>query len=208
MKRNYEKELRESRWERDHWQQEYEQLKVEVERLTRERNEAATGKADREHEIVGLNVSLAEAERDLAKAREAIRAVLKSADSQGQIRFDESGELGGVLLAALAPDGKTEAELRHDCAASGRHDHDGCDCSAEELARRAALAKAREALERIAETDVIYPPHDPGDYFAPEGREGPCAKIARAALAALAPEGKPVFDLILNKIDEIKEQKK
>lgn len=47
----------------------------------------------------------------------------------------------------------------------------------------AELARVREALERIADRDVIYPPHDPGDYMPPKGRDGPFRKIARAALA-------------------------
>lgn len=56
-------------------------LRARLAEAERERNEAATGKADREHEIVGLNVSLAEAKRELDnyQAREIARAALAPA---------------------------------------------------------------------------------------------------------------------------------
>ena len=50
-------------------------------------------------------------------------------------------EVAGFLRAMAARNMRERdmvATLRHECAGSGYHDHDGCSCSDEELINRAA----------------------------------------------------------------------
>lgn len=129
-------------------------------------------------------------------AREALRTWDTPTDMSllelARIRRDQIGQLEAALRYEKARAEAAEAEIERlknelgDPEGVIAHANAITKMSEEAKARAeslsAQLAKAREALEEIAETDVIYPPHDPGNYFAPEGREGPCAKIARAAL--------------------------
>lgn len=48
---------------------------------------------------------------------------------------------------------------------------------------RQEIERLRKVLEWIADRDVIYARHDPGDYFSPAPKEGRFAKVARAALS-------------------------
>jgi hypothetical protein len=62
-----------------------------------------------------------------------------------------SGAVRAILEAALsATDGKPIAALRSECAASGRHEHDGCSCSDDEL-RKPTDAKPVMPAEPAAE---------------------------------------------------------
>lgn len=69
------------------------------------------------------------------------------------------------------------AKLRHRCAGSGAHEHDGCSCSDEELGSR-EMFRLREALVEIASSD------DVDNALDPERNK----RIARAALTSLPDE--------------------
>jgi hypothetical protein len=96
------------------------------------------------------------------------------AAAQGRFREEWRADVGNPFFEAA----KAAADER---MAALKHESRSHLMRAEASERQ--LADMRAALQEIADSDIRYPPHDPGNYMPPKGYDGPCRKIALAALS-------------------------